>query len=160
LRLIFGGVLGGFILLTLIVGPSNIFAQTENESIGTSVDQGDLLIASATIFAFFAFGTLFIITFQKTSNLTFLFGLLGGALFIVTIIEWFQIIIILDIVNGDFNLTHYTNLMLSTIVLFSVLVLLIFVMTMVNNISRQVGDISNTIVDDLTSDLRTKLSKK
>lgn len=112
--------------------------------------QGDVLISSATIFAFFAFGSFVTIRFQSRYKED-LVKLVGYTFIFILIIEIIQIYIITSIVKNQFNSSIYEALMYSTLTLFGLMLLFIHEIIAVENRIERVDPLIREFLTDFVS---------
>ena len=119
--------------------------------------EGDILISSSTIMAFFAFGSWFVIRFENKWRREELVTLMQLVLALIGGIQIFHLLAILKIMDGTFTSGFYSQIILSTIVLLALILVIVGKMTEIEN--RGEGR-KEELVNESVAKLRDKLENE
>lgn len=119
--------------------------------------EGDVLISSSTIMAFFAFGSWFVIRFENKWHRAELVKLMQVVLALIGGIQIFHLLAILKIMDGTFDNAFYSKIIIATIAL---LVLILGIVGKMTEMENRGEGRKEELVDDSISKLKDTLERE
>jgi len=124
-----------------------------------SWSEGDIIVASSTIFAFFTFGSFLIIRFQGKSKNEQLEDM-KTVLITVAGIQVIHVVVILAIVLGVFSVNSFALVLIATIMLILIILrLIIRILNFANN-EEERNELINEYIKPLTVELNHEIRRR